>query len=115
MSENKVDYFEIGTPDPKATGSFYTELFGWTIGPSSPANYQMVNEYQGGIWDTSQIGGANYAIFYVHVDDVEEAVKRAESLGAKVVLPVTSNPAVEFAHLVDPAGNRFGVWRPKAS
>jgi predicted enzyme related to lactoylglutathione lyase len=115
MSMNKVDYFEIGTPNPEVTKHFYSELFGWQIGPSSPADYSMVNETEGGIWDTSAIGAASYAIFYVHVDDVEEIVKKAESLGAQVAVPVTSNNAIEFAHLVDTNGNRFGVWRPKSS
>jgi predicted enzyme related to lactoylglutathione lyase len=62
--------------------------------------------------DPGDIGGANWTIFYVHVDDVAEAVKRAESLGAEVAIPVTAGGGIEFAHLNDPQGNRFGVWRP---
>jgi predicted enzyme related to lactoylglutathione lyase len=30
-----------------------------------------------------------------------------------VAIPFTDNGVIEFAHLVDPLGNRFGVWRPK--
>jgi predicted enzyme related to lactoylglutathione lyase len=112
---NKVNYFEIGTTHPAETKRFYSELFGWHIGPPSSANYSMVNETEGGIWDTSEIGGATYAIFYVQVDDVAETITRAEELGAKVVIPLTSNPNIEFAHLVDANGNRFGVWRPKGA
>jgi predicted enzyme related to lactoylglutathione lyase len=32
-----------------------------------------------------------------------------------VAVPLTDNGAIEFAHLVDPIGNRFGIWRPKSS
>jgi predicted enzyme related to lactoylglutathione lyase len=110
---SKVDYFEIGTPDAEASMAFYGELFGWEIASEpSEAGYRMVNGDQGGLWDTSSIGGASWAIFYVHVDDVAEAVKRAEGLGAEVAIPVTSGGGIEFAHLNDPQGNRFGVWRP---
>jgi predicted enzyme related to lactoylglutathione lyase len=109
---NPVDYFEIGSPDPEATRAFYQQLFDWEIGPPSPAAYSMVNATEGGLWDTSGMGGGSWGIFYVHVDDVAQAVAKALSLGARVVLPVTSNPAIEFAHLADPQGNRFGVWRP---
>jgi uncharacterized protein len=28
-------------------------------------------------------------------------------------VPLTDNGPLEFAHLQDPQGNRFGVWRPK--
>jgi hypothetical protein len=59
------------------------------------------------------MGGASWAIFYVQVDDVKAAIDKAEGLGAKVVVPFTDNGALEFAHLQDPQGNRFGVWRPK--
>lgn len=112
---NKVNYFEIGTTAPDETKRFYSELFGWHIGAPSPANYSMVNESEGGVWDTSAIGGAVYAIFYVQVDDVAAALEKAEQLGATVLLPLTSNPAIEFAHLADTNGNRFGIWKPKAT
>jgi len=113
---NNIDYFEIGSPDPEASKAFYGTLFGWEIGPpSAPAQYSMVDGDRGGLWDTSAVGGANYAIFYVHVDDVRAAIDQAEQLGATVAVPFTDNGGIEFAHLVDPLGNRFGVWRPKSS
>lgn len=40
---NTVDYFEIGSPDPQTSKAFYASLFGWAIGPQSPANYSMVS------------------------------------------------------------------------
>jgi len=110
---NEVDYFEIGTRDAEGSRSFYRDLFGWEIASEpSESGYRMVNGDQGGLWDTSSTGGAAWAIFYVHVDDVAETVQRAESLGAEVAIPVTSGGGIEFAHLNDPQGNRFGVWRP---
>ncbi|WP_426996847.1 VOC family protein [Pseudarthrobacter sp. N5] len=113
---NKVDYFEIGSPDPEASKAFYSGLFGWEVGPpSSPAQYSMVNADEGGLWDTSGMGGANWAIFYVHVDDVAAAIDRATELGATVALPLVDNGSIEFAHLLDPLGNRFAIWRPKAA
>ncbi|MGH8962766.1 MAG: VOC family protein [Jatrophihabitantaceae bacterium] len=113
---NDVNYFEIGSPEPEAAKAFYGELFGWTVGePSAPARYSMVNGDRGGLWDTSQMGGASWAIFYVQVEDVSTAIERAQALGASVVVPFVDNGAIEFAHLVDPQGNRFGIWRPKAA
>ncbi|PZS33663.1 MAG: bleomycin resistance protein [Pseudonocardiales bacterium] len=111
---NTMNYFEIGSPEPEAAKAFYGTLFDWEVGePSMPARYSMVDESRGGLWDTSQMGGANYAIFYVQVDDVHAAIDRAQELGAAVVVPCIDNGRIEFAHLTDPQGNRFGVWRPK--
>ena len=113
---NDANYFEIGSPDPEASKAFYGALFAWNFGePSMPARYSMVNEDRGGLWDTSEMGAGNWAIFYVQVDDVQGAIDRAQELGASVVVPLVDNGAIEFAHLTDPSGNRFGIWRPKAA
>jgi predicted enzyme related to lactoylglutathione lyase len=113
---NTVNYFEIGSPDPEASKSFYGGLFGWEVGPpSSPAQYSMVDGDRGGLWDTSGIGGARWAIFYVQVDDVQATIDQAQGLGASVAIPLTDNGGIEFAHLVDPLGNRLGIWRPKSA
>ncbi len=109
----KVNYFEIGSADPDAARSFYGSLFDWSFGEPSPEGYRMVNDDQGGLWDTSSLGGTPWAIFYAQVDDVQVAIARAESLGATVAVPLVDGGAIEFAHLLDPQGNRFGVWRPK--
>jgi predicted enzyme related to lactoylglutathione lyase len=110
---NVVNYFEIGTPDGGATTAFYGDLFGWQIGEPS-GGYAMVDGDKGGVWDTTSIGGGSWAIFYVQVDDVKTSIDKAAGLGATVVVPFTDNGALEFAHLQDPQGNRFGIWRPKS-
>jgi predicted enzyme related to lactoylglutathione lyase len=109
---NVVNYFEIGTPNGDATTAFYGDLFGWSIGEASDG-YRMIESDKGGVWDTASVGGGSWAIFYVQVDDVKAAIDKATGLGATVVVPFTDNGPLEFAHLHDPQGNRFGVWRPK--
>lgn len=106
-----VNYFEIGTPDAEATATFYGNLFHWHIGESG--GYRAVEGDKGGLWDTGQTGGETWAIFYVQVEDVQTTIEKATELGATTVVPFTDNGRIEFAHLRDPHGNRFGVWRPK--
>ena len=94
---NDVNYFEIGSADPETSKTFYGALFDWNVGePSMPARYSMVNEDRGGLWDTTQMGGANWAIFYVQVEDVHAAIDRAQELGAIVVVPFVDNGRIEF-------------------
>ncbi|MEO8104981.1 MAG: VOC family protein [Candidatus Saccharibacteria bacterium] len=110
---NQVDYFEIGSSDPAASQAFYSGLFGWDIAEKpSEQGYRAINKMAGGLWDSSKMGNLNYAIIYINVDDVAATIKKAESLGATVALPYTSGGGIDFAHLVDPLGNRFGVWKP---
>lgn len=109
---NPVNYFEIGGPDAAAARTFYSGLLGWKFADSSIPGYQMVNDMAGGLFDTSSMGGGTWAIFYVQVDDVKATIEKAEKLGAKLALPVTDGGGIEFAHLIDPQGNRFGIWKP---
>ena len=110
-----VNYFEIGTPDPAAARTFYGSLFGWQLDDDvEPGGYGFVDGGKGGLWDTSEMGGGTWAVFYVHVDDVAATIAAAVAAGASVVLPLVDNGAIEFAHLTDPAGSRFGVWHRKA-
>jgi predicted enzyme related to lactoylglutathione lyase len=109
---NVVNYFEIGTPNARATTAFYSDLFGWQIAEPSDG-YGMIDGDKGGMWDTTSVGGGSWAIFYVQVDDVKTAIDKATGLGATVVVPFTDSGPLEFAHLQDPQGNRFGVWHPK--
>src|SRR5215217_5895188 len=69
---NNIDYFEIGSPDPAASRAFYGRLFDWEIEetPQGDQPYMMVDQANGGLWDTSAVGGGKWAIFYVHVEDV---------------------------------------------
>jgi predicted enzyme related to lactoylglutathione lyase len=74
----------------------------------------MINQTKGVLWDTTALNGTSWTMFYVHVEDIDESVEKAAKLGAKVLVPFTDNGAIEFAHLEDLDGNRFGVWRPKS-
>jgi predicted enzyme related to lactoylglutathione lyase len=109
-----VNFFEIGTPDPAAAQRFYGTLFDWSFGEPSPVGYRMVDRDAGGLWDSTGVGGGSWAIFYVQVEDVKAAITQAEALGATVAVPYVDNGRIEFAHLVDPQGHRFGVWHPKS-
>ncbi|HWO65330.1 MAG TPA: VOC family protein, partial [Umezawaea sp.] len=49
------------------------------------------------------------------VDDVEAACALAEKAGGQVQRAPEVNPVgVTFAHLLDPAGNHFAVFKPPA-
>ena len=64
----------------------------------------------GGIGRTQDGNGPGHVTFYVQVDDPQEALDRAESLGGKTVVPVTSIPdVVTLAMFTDPEGHVVGV------
>ncbi|MBB4912507.1 VOC family protein [Actinophytocola algeriensis] len=117
MAHGSVEWFQIDTDDAEGTERFYGELFEWTFtdDPDTPA-YRLVtpkgaDQPQGGLF----AGDRNRAAFFVVVDDVVAATERAEQLGGKVVDPARTTPnGLTFAHVLDPAGNHFGVYQPPA-
>lgn len=119
MAHGTVDWFQIDTDDPKGAQQFYGELFSWKFAsdPGSGETYQLVtgsgaDRPQGGVFDT-QGEGPNRATFFVVVSDVAAAVEQAERLGGKVVNPPRTTPdGLTFAHLLDPSGNHFGIYKP---
>ena len=53
---------------------------------------------------------------FIRVDDVKAHVKKAESLGARVVIPPQTLPeGDEMAVVVDPDGIPFAIFRGKGS
>jgi uncharacterized protein len=115
MRANAVEWFEVATDKPEDAKRFYGDLFGWAYendGGYSEVTTPGLSGPTGGIRDT---GGEspNYAIFYVTVEDVAATVTKAESLGAKTVVPATTTPdGLVFAQLLDATGNHFGVFSP---
>jgi predicted enzyme related to lactoylglutathione lyase len=115
MRYNTVEWFEVATDRPDEAKEFYGELFGWTFS-GGPAYTEVttpgIDKPTGGIFN-SEGRFPNYAIFYVTVEDVAATLARAESLGAKQVMPpTTTDGGLTFAQLRDTAGNHFGIFSP---
>lgn len=107
----RVVHFEIGCHDAKAESAFYRELFGWTVKEEETSATIDTGE-PGGI--TGHINSverepANYTIFYVAVDDIEDAVLKAEALGGKALLPILPFPVGRFTWIQDIEGNTVGL------
>ena len=117
---NGIGWFEIGTDDPAAAERFYGDVFGWTVaqddGASTDPAYQIFTTgdpegLRGGLFATKG-EMPNYAVFALLVEDVEDTCRRAEAAGGKVQrAPQVNAAGVAFAHLLDPAGNHFSVFR----
>jgi len=111
IMSNKIVWYEVVGRDAENLQVFYGKLFGWKFKAAPGMNYGMTDPEQTGIGGGvgSVPGGATWAGFYVGVENVEEALRKAEQLGAKVIKPVTRLPDVTFAVFADPEGNAIGL------
>lgn len=116
-TKSPVVHFEILGRDPAALRSFYTDAFGWSLGPvdESPMAYSMVQikdagGIDGGIGKAPE--GPGHATFYVAVDDLQAALERVEKLGGRTILPPQQVPGgVTFAYFADPEGHVMGLLK----
>lgn len=112
---NPVVWFEVGAADDQSLKSFYGELFGWALQPVADG-YTTVDT-RGGSGMNGGIGrsgtGDPWVAFYAEADDLQAMLDKAESLGAKTVVPVTEIPdMVTFAMFNDPDGLLIGLLKP---
>jgi uncharacterized protein len=110
---NAVVHFEIGGPDDQRLVDFYGELFGWNLQPIAGSGYSMIDTcggggIKGGIGKSQT--GEPWSTFYVEAGDPQALLDKAESLGAKVIMPVTDfGGTVTFAMFNDPDGLLVGL------
>jgi uncharacterized protein len=120
---DKVVHFEIPFDDKKRAMKFYTEAFGWKLTDMAEMSYVMaetvaVNEKQrptepgainGGLFQRPK--EAPYPVIYVGVDSVEQALKKAQAAGGKIVTPRTPIPGMgAYARVTDTEGNVLGLF-----
>jgi hypothetical protein len=113
-------WFDLVTRDPNATLEFYPAVTGW-----GKTNWDGGTPYTMWTANGSSIGGVMdlppgpengpHWLAYISSPDLDQTVKLADSLGARVIMPPSSVPSVgRFAVLADPQGARFAVFTPES-
>lgn len=108
---NPVVHFELFAKDALTLGTFYAELFGWSLQDLPEIRYVLIDTragagINGGILTVSD--GWRQPMFYVRVDDLQAALDRVEHAGGATTLPPITE-VVSFAQFTDPDGNVVGL------
>lgn len=109
MPKHPVVHFEIGCRNLAATKDFYQKMFAWPI----DEHFQIAEAGLAGHLVSLGHEPQHYTMFYVQVDDVAEAIAKAESLGGKKLVDPVTIPTGTFAWIMDTEQNMIGLWRPK--
>jgi predicted enzyme related to lactoylglutathione lyase len=107
---------ELQTTDVDGAKKFYTELLGWTTEefPSEEMAYTVVkigDEPVGGIMALpSQACAPTHWGVYITVEDVDATTRKAQELGATIIVPPMDIKDVgRFSLIQDPQGAIFSV------
>lgn len=116
MPNHPFVHVELSAKDPATLSKFYAELCGWKIEVDPRFDYyQFAAEGGpgGGFVKTDvQMYKPGDVLLYIGTDDVDGMLKKAESLGGKVLQPKTEIPGIGwFALFADPTGNRMGLFQ----
>ena len=107
----KVIHVEVTGKDGAALQKFYGDVFGWDFETNNPGGYGMhrQGELTGGVGAAAE-GQQGGVTFYVHTDDPQGTLKRAEAAGGRVILPLTEvAPETTIALFADPEGHVVGI------
>ncbi|TML41860.1 MAG: glyoxalase [Actinobacteria bacterium] len=117
-----VVHFEVVGKDGDKLKKYYSELFGWEIDSNNEMSYGMVSREGNQAPDGLGIGGGigagpegyeGHVTFYVAVDDIEEALQKAESLGgSRVMGPERIMDMLDLGQFKDPEGHLIGLVQP---
>ena len=120
----RVVHFEIPFDDKARAMEFYSSCFGWQLADMPEMQYVMasttdVDEQQmpkepgainGGLFQRPP--EAPHPCIYVDVSSIDEALKKVQSAGGKVVTPNTPIPGMgAYARVSDTEGNIIGLFQ----
>lgn len=113
---------ELMTPDAKKAKEFYSALLGWQAEHHQMGDTDYVmfktDANPKGVAGMMQIPKGQESqipphwMSYISVENLDEKVKQAQALGAKVTVPAT--PVADFgrfAILADPTGAHIALWQ----
>ncbi|MBI3186037.1 MAG: VOC family protein [Myxococcales bacterium] len=117
-------WIDLATTDPKGAKRFYSDLFGWTTEDLPvPGNvpYTMARVQGKDVAGLAEMqpelrakGVPPHWSSYVAVTNADETAKKAQSLGAKVLMPAFDVMDVgRMAMLEDPTGANFSLWQAR--
>jgi uncharacterized protein len=120
---SKFTWYDLMTPDVKASSEFYSHVAGWTIRDSgmpgaSPYYILSANGIDvGGLMSSPpSYGMPPVWTGYIHSSDVDRDAKRAAELGGSVYREAQDIPGVgRFAVLCDPSGAAFIAFKPSST
>ena len=118
---NGFMWFDVSAApgDVDAVTEFYRAVFEGPIAPDAGegpyASWLLDGDRPWAAVVASRDATAGRWIPYVHVEDLDAAVRAAEAAGGEVVVPRTAGPAGEAVTVADPAGALVALWIPFGS
>jgi hypothetical protein len=125
MAAGRFCWLDLAAADADAAADFYRKLFGWEAReqrlPAGPFTRLTLGDADVG--SLYQLGRAHlehgvpsHWTPYVHVEDLDAALERARTLGARCIVERFAVAGLaNIALIADPGGALVGLWEPARS
>ncbi len=117
MTKNSFCWLQLQSTKPEAVKKFYSSLFDWKL--SDPTDKEPIythidtGEGAGGGIMAAQEGVPSHWMPYVQVENLDRYNKKAEELGAIIIVPATKiETGGSFSIIQDPSGAYIGLYQP---
>ncbi|MBI2521677.1 MAG: VOC family protein [Bdellovibrio sp.] len=106
---------ELNTSNIDVAGKFYSTLFSWDLKPDkfgdmAYVTFKLGTKSVGGMLGHLKEGASTNWLTYWNVKNCDKSLKKADSLGARILRPTTAVKGVgQFAVLSDPFGAVFAI------
>lgn len=118
-------WVDLAASDAVGANAFYGNLFGWSS-HEQPANggsftrLRLCERDVGSMYPLRQSqldqGVPSHWTPYIRVDDVDDVVRRAASLGGRLIVqPFAVSDIARIALILDSVGAHVGLWEPIAT
>ncbi len=108
FEHGQLCYLQIPALDVSGSAEFYRAVFGWEVEPpgSGFTAPGLIGQW---VIDRPPVADAG-ALGWIHVEDIDRALRAAAAAGAEVVSqPEPDGPVRMLATIRDPAGNVVGI------
>ncbi|MCP4389402.1 MAG: VOC family protein [Gammaproteobacteria bacterium] len=117
MSEHeKLDYVEYPAANLEATGTFFSEVFGWDFEEFGPDYCAFSKQGLDGGFYRSELYSSTHngsALLVFYSEDLEATLAKIETAGGRIEKPIFDFPGGRRFHFSEPSGNEFAVWSDK--
>jgi uncharacterized glyoxalase superfamily protein PhnB len=104
-------YVTLEVADGERAARFYSQLFGWELGPSGEPGSFHISSITPPAGIHGREGDPEFKIYF-RVDDIEAVAARVRELGGQV-LSINTYASGGNAECVDDQGLRFDLFRPR--